>query len=796
MYSLLIKSTIVILALSSAVASFAQWTPDGVGVYNSTWTSYNSLMAPDGTGGAFLAISDRPIDLEWDDAFVVRVDGAGYTPWNEPVVLVASPYIDKVEAICTDESGGAYTCFMWNYGASPAPLNVQRLAPDGSRVINAGLGSQIADSAQKAVMVPDGFGGALVFWTGDSAGGGNLHAQRLDPAGTSLWTEGGEVICSAPDEQIVWGAVPVEGGGAIVVWTDYRDFAGSGAAVYVQRVDGSGSPLWDAGGKRISDWSPDPVFPHISANPLGGVVVAWDDYTTGTDGKIYAQYLNPDGTENWAPNGMEVSVFSGHQRLPRVACSLDGSTTVLWENSGIRMQIISAEGVHTFLDGRGDPSAMAITTHAVTAGSQIAADSLGGIVVTWAEDHLGSTKVYGRRFVGGVDQWITSPLLIGQVAENSVLRSMMANADGGMLVSFDEDGEQIVQRLDAFGNWGHPAGTVLAVDDVTDDEGGWVTVRCSASRLESPGSQPTITGYNVWRRSSGISKDRATVPTAEELATGKAVGVQLGSTGAMALGLPEGNWESVGFHAAIGSAEYDLLAPTRSDSTATGYSWEFFCVTTHTNSGGGVYTSAPDSGYSVDNLAPAPPGNLTGSIDHVSGTIQLDWDDSKARDLAGYRIFRGGISGFPADQDHFLGSSVEPGYLDDDPIPGESHYKVLAVDRHGNLSAASNLGPGETSNTTVPTTRNVLTQNHPNPFNPQTTIAFEIEGQVEVSLRVLDLSGRMVRSLIVGESRAPGRHEVTWNGRDDVGRQVASGTYFYRLEAGEFAETKRMVLVK
>jgi len=84
----------------------------------------------------------------------------------------------------------------------------------------------------------------------------------------------------------------------------------------------------------------------------------------------------------------------------------------------------------------------------------------------------------------------------------------------------------------------------------------------------------------------------------------------------------------------------------------------------------------------------------------------------------------------------------------------------------------------------------------PNPFNPQTTIAFENPRQEEVTLRIFDLSGRLVRELIAGEFRAPGRHEIVWNGRDDAGRQVASGTYFYRLEAGEFAETKRMVLVK
>jgi len=84
----------------------------------------------------------------------------------------------------------------------------------------------------------------------------------------------------------------------------------------------------------------------------------------------------------------------------------------------------------------------------------------------------------------------------------------------------------------------------------------------------------------------------------------------------------------------------------------------------------------------------------------------------------------------------------------------------------------------------------------PNPFNPRTTIAFDLPIRGSVSLRVFDMSGRLVRNLIAAEDHTPGRHEVVWNGRDDVGRQVASGTYFYHLEVGQFTETKRMVLVK
>ncbi len=72
----------------------------------------------------------------------------------------------------------------------------------------------------------------------------------------------------------------------------------------------------------------------------------------------------------------------------------------------------------------------------------------------------------------------------------------------------------------------------------------------------------------------------------------------------------------------------------------------------------------------------------------------------------------------------------------------------------------------------------------PNPFNPATTIAFELAAPGQVSITVYDVSGRMIRSLVDGHLPA-GMHEVTWNGRDRSGATVASGVYFYRLMAGE-----------
>ncbi len=83
----------------------------------------------------------------------------------------------------------------------------------------------------------------------------------------------------------------------------------------------------------------------------------------------------------------------------------------------------------------------------------------------------------------------------------------------------------------------------------------------------------------------------------------------------------------------------------------------------------------------------------------------------------------------------------------------------------------------------------------PNPFNPRTTITYSIPQEGAVLLEIYDLAGRHVNTL-VSEHIDAGEHHIQWNGKDDAGNQVASGVYLYQLRAGDFVDTKRMVLLK
>jgi hypothetical protein len=88
-----------------------------------------------------------------------------------------------------------------------------------------------------------------------------------------------------------------------------------------------------------------------------------------------------------------------------------------------------------------------------------------------------------------------------------------------------------------------------------------------------------------------------------------------------------------------------------------------------------------------------------------------------------------------------------------------------------------------------------LRQNYPNPFNPATQIRYSLKEGVQVSLRIYNVMGNLVATL-VDQKQSPGNYSVLWDGRDRQGKLVSSGIYFYKIQAGSFTQIRKMALVK
>lgn len=207
-----------------------------------------------------------------------------------------------------------------------------------------------------------------------------------------------------------------------------------------------------------------------------------------------------------------------------------------------------------------------------------------------------------------------------------------------------------------------------------------------------------------------------------------------------------------------------------------------------------VFADLPPFGYVEndsdcdDRFAAVRPGadEICDGIDNdCDGTVDQYWPDAGQSCFAGAgECKRAGILVCGPDAES-LECSALPG------VPGTEICDCLDNDCDGVIDNDCPSAAGDP----VPL-RGSLEVNSPNPFNPLTKIRFYLPRAETVHLRVLDLSGRVVKTLVDGRNYPAGRHSVSWNGMDEKSRRVASGVFFYTIEAGDYVETKRMTLLK
>lgn len=178
------------------------------------------------------------------------------------------------------------------------------------------------------------------------------------------------------------------------------------------------------------------------------------------------------------------------------------------------------------------------------------------------------------------------------------------------------------------------------------------------------------------------------------------------------------------------------------------------------------------------------------SFDATAGDNQVNvtWTTASESDLTQFNVLRDGV------KVHEAPASNSPtghtySWLDASVLNGVSYtYTLESVDLNGahEVLGATNATPGSES----VVTEFGLAQNYPNPFNPETNITFSLPAASNVSLRVFNLIGQEVATLVNGAQTA-GTHVVSFDGSN-----LTSGVYIYRLDAGEFSATRKMILMK
>ena len=175
--------------------------------------------------------------------------------------------------------------------------------------------------------------------------------------------------------------------------------------------------------------------------------------------------------------------------------------------------------------------------------------------------------------------------------------------------------------------------------------------------------------------------------------------------------------------------------------------------------------------------------------EHINGTHPVDLAAVGSVDMSNY------------------GGPVLDGYVSGDMI----ELRLMSLDRGVELKVEVELSDIQYGNVMELSTGSItvldesavvtsleLTQNYPNPFNPSTTISYNVDTNGMVSLKVYDIMGRLVRTLVDNHHSSGnfGGYNVVWDGKDSQGQQVAAGLYIYSLETPGGNMTKKMVLMK
>jgi hypothetical protein len=353
-----------------------------------------------------------------------------------------------------------------------------------------------------------------------------------------------------------------------------------------------------------------------------------------------------------------------------------------------------------------------------------------------------------------------------------------------------------MQRVERNGHWGYPGPGIASVQDVPGDQGGVVNVAWSASRLDA-WPDLLVDEYTVWRAISASSATAAIAAGAVAVPDGEPL-LRRSDSGTIRVqqaGATTYYWELVSTSDAFGLPAYAKAAPTLFDSTSVSQEVHYFQVLAHDSTE--YWASPPDSGYSVDNLAPTPSALLI--VQRVGSDVHLVWQKNLAADLGQYAVYRADAPGVPPTQPFFLASTEDTTLIDAGAPTSPLYYVVAAIDSHENQSEASNelgVAGGATGIREMPSLASLsLSPNQPNPFGTTTQFVIGLPHASSVEAEVYDLSGRRVRDISLGEMGA-GWQRVVFDGRNSEGQPLPSGVYFYRVHAAGKTMTRKMVVAR
>jgi hypothetical protein len=563
-----------------------------------------------------------------------------------------------------NDNGSAGAAWVWTRSAGV-------WTQQGSKLVGTGAVGG-AQQGQSVSISSDGNTAIVGGWVDSS----NAGAAWVWTRSGGIWTQQGSKLVGtgAVDPAYQGSSVSVSSDGNTAIVGGFFDDSGVGAVWVWTRSGG----VWTQQGSKL-----------VGTGDVGGaqqgrsVSLSSDGNTAIVGGisdnsNVGAAWVWTRSAGVWTQQGSKLvgtGVVGGAQQGWSISLSSDGNTAIV----GGR-------------DDNGSAGAAWVWTRSAGVWTQQGSKLVGTGAVGGAEQGQsvslssdGNTAMVGGNLDNGVGAawaWKRSAGVWTQQGNKLVGTGAAGSAEQGWSVSLSSDGNTAivggyvdnttVGAVWVYQFFGGPA-AISSIRDIPSDQGGKIRVQWNKSGSDTTANAPhQTTYYGLWRRipPGGAASSRSTMSLA------KTMNDTLGTLYDFLTTVP-----------AVQSPTYNVVAQTLSDSTSTGTHRYRYLVTAHTSDPNVFYLSPEDSGYSVDNLPPAAPGNAQ-TIQLANGPISVTWNrDRTDPDVAHYTVYRSTHDGFAVGPATQLTTSTDTTVVDATTSVGQTYYyRVTTVDIHDNES--------------------------------------------------------------------------------------------------------------
>jgi predicted lipoprotein with Yx(FWY)xxD motif len=306
------------------------------------------------------------------------------------------------------------------------------------------------------------------------------------------WVQNGIAVCTANNGQIIPAIVTDGSGGSIITWQDYRN---GNWDIYAQRVN-AGVVLWTVNGVAICTASDSQQQPQVVSDGLGGAIIAWYDYRSGSNYDIYAQRVNSSGAVQWTTDGVPVCTAAFDQLDIAMIGDGLGGAILTWEDN--RSNVVNCPDIYAErVDATGaslwTADGVSVCNEASAQhGPRLVSDGLGGAFITWYDQRAGDYDIYTQRIAsGGAVQWTTNGVATCTMATDQFKPDICSDDAAGVIITWYD--YRSTTDYDIYAQRVGPSGAIVWVVDgvvmnnnegydqinpriVSDDSGGAIIV--------------------------------------------------------------------------------------------------------------------------------------------------------------------------------------------------------------------------------------------------------------------------------------------------------------------------------